>query len=81
MNVSDILKSWKLVIEGKNTALIESRLKICSTCPYRGEMNAAGKLLVQLTGAPDHLHFCKLCGCPLSSLLAREDATCKNNEW
>ena len=61
--------------------LMEKRLSICDTCPYKVQMNGIGKVLVKMVNNKANTFKCGKCGCPLSTLTANPTSKCKDNRW
>jgi hypothetical protein len=83
MNIMNIARGWwdyaNATPYTKN--LMEKRLAICDACPNKKQLSKAGKLLVQFVNEEGNLFQCGLCGCPLSALTSRPEASCKDKRW
>lgn len=62
-------------------AVMEKRLEICDACTHKKQLSSLGKLIITSINEQGSTFQCGLCGCPLSTLTASLETSCKIKKW
>ena len=82
MKLKAILKGWENYIftNPEVEAKAKERAKICAECPM-AKMGTYQRLMRDYTLKEVKGMKCKVCGCPLSTLLRQDKKGCELNKW
>lgn len=83
MNLEHVAEGWYDYIKGApyTKKLMESRLKICDSCPEKVQISSLGKQIISALNYPENLYKCRKCSCPLGAKTARPGEKCPLGKW
>lgn len=84
MSLMNLVTSWHSYLSGSPIvrSRMESRLRVCDTCPHRKEVDRlTGAMLKMIRNDPKNLQKCELCNCPLAALASGSAGNCKKGKW
>ena len=61
--------------------LMEQRLAVCDTCPFRGELGKVASTIVRGLNPEGSILKCTKCTCPLSAKTACTTCSCPIGKW
>jgi hypothetical protein len=78
-----IAQGWYNFVHGSPEVkqMMDSRLRICETCPNKRVLNSLGQLIVKAIDDAGSVYYCGGCGCPLAGKTASPEASCPLQKW
>lgn len=82
-NLVNIASGWYHYMKGdmKTRRRMETRLKICDTCPEKQALGTMVQGAVKLISTDGSVFKCRMCSCPLSPKVASPQEECPKKLW
>jgi hypothetical protein len=82
-NLATIARGWYMFMKApkKLQPLIEKRISICDSCPYKEQLSETGVILIQALNKSSSIYKCGHCMCPIAAKTADPLGKCPIGKW